>query len=114
MLRRGKACRLFPTPLSPLAAFILRCARDRFLLTKPNTSSTVKVPASLRSDGLRVHPGVPFGLPPETAFGFAGILTKTNQLAASPVLRADLPAIFSVFFESNSLAIWMSVRSTIP
>ena len=36
------------------------------------------------------------------------------QLAAFPAPRTDLPAIFSVFFESNSLAIWMSVRSTIP
>jgi len=33
------------------------------------------MPASLRSDGVRVHPGMPFGFPSESAFGFAGILT---------------------------------------
>jgi hypothetical protein len=36
-LRRGKACRLLPAPLSPLAAPIVCFASDRFLLTKPNT-----------------------------------------------------------------------------
>ena len=34
------------------------------------------MPASLRSDGVRVHPGMPFGFPSESAFGFAGILTS--------------------------------------
>jgi hypothetical protein len=33
------------------------------------------MPASLRSDGVRVHPGMPFGFPPEYAFSFAGIPT---------------------------------------
>jgi hypothetical protein len=32
-----RAAAPFPAPLSPLAALILRCAPDRFLLTKPNT-----------------------------------------------------------------------------
>jgi hypothetical protein len=41
---------------------------------KPNTSYTIEMPASLRSDGVR--PGMPFGFPRETAFGFAGILTR--------------------------------------
>jgi hypothetical protein len=72
----GQGLPPFPASLSPLAAFILRCAPDRFLLTKPNTSSTIKVPASLRSDGVRVHPGMPFGFVPESAFGFAGIPTQ--------------------------------------
>jgi hypothetical protein len=31
------------------------------------------MPASLRSDGVRVRPGMPFGFPPEYAFSFAGI-----------------------------------------
>ena len=70
-----RAAAPFPAPLSPLAASFLRCAPDRFLLTKPNTSCTIEVPASLRSEGVRVHPGMPFGFPPESAFGFAGILT---------------------------------------
>ena len=42
-------------------------------MTKPNTSCTIELPASLRSDGVRVHPGMPFGFPPEYAFSFAGI-----------------------------------------
>ncbi|PYS21161.1 MAG: hypothetical protein DMG11_28435 [Acidobacteria bacterium] len=55
----------FLAPLSPLAAFFLRCAPDRLLLTKPNTSCTIELPASLRSEGVRDHPGMPFGFPPE-------------------------------------------------
>ena len=31
------------------------------------------MPASLRSDGVRGHPGMPFGIIPDSAFGFAGI-----------------------------------------
>src|SRR5262252_2770864 len=38
-------------------------APDRFLLTKPNTSCTTEKPASLRSDSIRDHPGMPFGFP---------------------------------------------------
>src|SRR6266403_4079392 len=49
-----RAAAPFPAPLSPLAASFLRCAPDRFLLTKPNTSCTIELPASLRSDGVRV------------------------------------------------------------
>ena len=70
-----RAAAPFPAPLSPLAASFLRCTADRFLLTKPNTSCTIEMPASLRSDGVRVHPGMPFGFPSESAFGFAGILS---------------------------------------
>jgi hypothetical protein len=36
----------------------------------------IDVPASLRSDGVRDHPGMPFGFPPELAFSFAGILME--------------------------------------
>ena len=43
-------CRPFPrTPFSAAARF-LRCAPDRFSLTKPNTSFTIEMPASLRSE----------------------------------------------------------------
>ena len=35
-----------------------------------------KMSRSLRSEGVRVHPGMPFGFPPESAFGFAGILSR--------------------------------------
>src|SRR5580658_3114268 len=31
------------------------------------------MPASLRSDGVRDYPGMPFGFPSERAFSFAGI-----------------------------------------
>jgi hypothetical protein len=37
------------------------------------------MPASLRSDGVRVYPGMPFGFLSETAFGFAGILKRTQK-----------------------------------
>jgi hypothetical protein len=47
----------------------------------PNTSCKTEVPASLRSDGVRVQPGMPFGFPSESAFGFAGILI---QLTGGP------------------------------
>jgi hypothetical protein len=57
--------------LAPLAASFLCCALDRFSLTKPNTFPTIDMPASLHSDGVRVHPGVPFG--------FAGILNGASQ-----------------------------------
>jgi hypothetical protein len=77
VLRQGQGLPpLSPAPLSPLAALFLRCAPDKFSLTKPNTSCTIEMPASLRSEGVRVHPGMPFGFPSETAFGFAGILTQ--------------------------------------
>ena len=71
----GQGLPPFPAPLFPLAASFLRYAPDKFLLTKPNTSCTIEMPASLRSDGVRVHPGMPFGFPPEYAFSFAGIPT---------------------------------------
>src|SRR5882724_8684309 len=79
----GQGLPPFPAPLSPLAASFLRCAPDKFLLTKPNTSSTIKVPASLRSDGVRVHPGMPFGIIADLAFGFAGIPTKCGNSSTS-------------------------------
>jgi hypothetical protein len=73
-LRRGQG---LPPPfharLSPLAALCLRCAPDKSLLTKLNTSQHNRKPASLRSDGVRDHPGMPFGFPLERAFSFTGI-----------------------------------------
>jgi hypothetical protein len=75
----GKGSRPFPRTLTPLAASFLRCAPVRFLLTKPNTSPTSDMPASLRSDDVRVHPGMPLGFPSESAFGFAGILNGGSQ-----------------------------------
>src|SRR5712692_8637925 len=71
-----KGYRPFPrAPFSASGSF-LRYAPDRFLLTKPNTSCTIELPASLRSDGVRDHPGMPFGFIPDFAFDFAGIPTR--------------------------------------
>ena len=75
VLAGTRAAAPFLEPLSPLAALFLRCAPDRFPLTKPNTSCKIEMPASLRSEGVRVYPGMPFGFTSESAFGFAGILT---------------------------------------
>src|ERR1700688_3433667 len=37
-----------------------------------------------RSEGVRVHPGMPFGFPSETAFGFAGIRSAQRRTARRP------------------------------
>jgi hypothetical protein len=75
VLRRGKACRLSPHALCPLAASFLRCAPDRFLLTKPNTfpHNQVASVATLRwrSGSSRNAVRLPSGI----AFSFAGIPT---------------------------------------
>ena len=41
--------------------------------------------ASLRSEGVRVHPGMPFGFPSESAFGFAGILSHLLNCPIGPI-----------------------------
>jgi len=67
VLRWGQNVPSFPhTPfLAPV--LFLRCASDSFSLTKPNTSCKIEWPASLRSEGVQVHPGMPFGFPSETS-----------------------------------------------
>jgi len=67
-------CPLPHTPI-PASPSNLRFAAEKIFLTKPNTSFTIEMPASLRSEGVRVHPGMPFGFLSESAFGFAGMLT---------------------------------------
>ena len=61
-----RAAAPFSAPLSPLAASVLRCAPDRFFLTKPNTSWTIAMPASLRSEhcspSARNAVRVPYGI----------------------------------------------------
>jgi hypothetical protein len=69
----GQGLPPFPAPLCPLAATFLRSALDRFLLTKPNASCTIELPGSLRSDGVRDHPGMLLGFPSDSAFSFTGI-----------------------------------------
>jgi hypothetical protein len=46
------------------------------------------MPASLRSGGVRVHPGIPFGFRPKPAFGFAGILSR-NLSPTQQAYRVD-------------------------
>src|SRR6266853_247107 len=74
VLRWGQDVPSFPHAPFLAPALFLRCASDSFSLTKPNTSCTSERPASLRSEGVRVHPGMPLGFPSETAFGFDGIV----------------------------------------
>ena len=76
VLRWGQGVPSFPHARFLAPALFLRCASDSFSLTKPNTSRKIEWPASLRSEGVRVHPGMPFGFSSETAFGFAGILRR--------------------------------------
>jgi hypothetical protein len=85
-------CLPVPTPLSSLAALFPCYAQDSFPLTKPNTSCTSEVPASLRSDGVRVYPGMPSGFPSESAFGFARILFLGIAVCDSANGNADIHA----------------------
>jgi len=75
VLRRGQG--LPPLSPHPFLRFdaLPRFAPEKYLLTKPNTSCTIEMPASLRSDGVRDHLGMPFGFLLEYAFSFAGIPT---------------------------------------
>jgi hypothetical protein len=69
----------FPAPLSPLAASFLRCAPDRFHLTKPNTFqhnreasvATLRWCSGSSRNAVR--------LPSEQAFSFAGIPKRARK-----------------------------------
>jgi hypothetical protein len=52
----------------------------KLVLCKEKNEKNAEWPASLRSEGVRVHPGMPFGFPSETVFGFAGILRAPRGL----------------------------------
>ena len=68
VLTGTRAAAPFPVPFSLLggAAFAsLRIATDRFSLTKVNSSGTIVVPASLRSDIVQLQPGMLFIFPSE-------------------------------------------------
>jgi len=112
-LRRGQGLRPFPrAPLSPLAAFCLRFAPDGFHLTKLNTSCTIEMPASLRSDSVRVHPGMPFRFPLEYAFSFPGIARRISRFKPT-----KLPDSTATYAYSSRSQIWAglirrSARST--
>jgi hypothetical protein len=53
---------------------------------------TIELPAPLRSDGVRDHPGTPFDFPSEQAFSFAGIPTMYASLALVSSGRSRLNA----------------------
>jgi hypothetical protein len=74
-----RAAAPFPAPLSPLAASFLRCAPDRFLLTKPNTllHNRVASVATLRWCSGSSRNAV--RLPSEQAFSFAGIPNRESH-----------------------------------
>ena len=50
----------------------------QFLLNGAEHFLQIEWPASIRSEGVRAHPGAPFGFRSETAFGFAGILRRID------------------------------------
>jgi hypothetical protein len=76
VLSGDSTCRSFPTPFSTLQFSSSAALRTVSPLTKPNTSCKIEWRVSLSSEGVRVHPGMPFGFPSETAFGFTGILRR--------------------------------------
>jgi hypothetical protein len=93
-LRRGQGLPpLSPAPLSPLAASFLRCAPDRFHLTKPNTFqhnreasvATLRWCSGSSRNAVR--------LPSEQAFSFAGIPKhQTTSLFDNPSIAAAAAA----------------------
>jgi len=88
-----RAAAPFPAPLSPLAASFLRCAPDRFHLTKPNTFqhnreasvATLRWCSGSSRNAVR--------LPSEQAFSFAGIPKhRTTSLFDNPSIAAAAAA----------------------
>ena len=73
---------------------------------KPNAA--FKLPASLRPEGVRVHPGMPFGFPSQSAFGFAGILrvdtcgtALLQAVLARPAANDDVQKIRRLFVDTR-------------
>ena len=105
-LSRDKGCAPFPAPLSPLVASFLRCASDRFLLTKPNTfpHNRVASVATLRwcSGSSRNAVRLPFGISvqlrrnPHTA----GQRTRSPTGIGSTPVRVYVAAHETLFAES--------------
>ena len=64
--KKGVLTAVLPhAPFLPSTLSSSCCPSDSFSLTKPNTSCKIEWPASLRSEDVRVHPGMPFGFPSE-------------------------------------------------
>ena len=74
-LSRGQGLRLFPrTPFSAWGA-LPSLRFGQISLGEANTTCKLEMPTSLRSDAVPDHPGMPFGMIPDSAFGFVGIAT---------------------------------------
>jgi hypothetical protein len=58
-----------------------------FIPAEAGNNGTIEMPASLRPDGVRDHPGMPFGFIPDSAFGYAGI--PIDRQALPHVVIAD-------------------------
>src|SRR4051794_34414614 len=70
------------------------------LLTKSNTSRRIRRPASLRSDGVRLQPGILFGFPsekrspsPESAIRFSGKEKDMRRILCVGVLATGIAAL---------------------
>ena len=61
-------------------------------------SCRIEMPASLRSEGVRVHPGMPFGFASESVFSFAGI----------PILGTTVTILsrFGCLAAARGLGVW--------
>ena len=70
-LRRSKG--LHPLSQTPILATTIPPPLRSGQVFLDEAEHFLQMHASVRSDGVRVHPGTPFGFPPEYAFGFAGI-----------------------------------------
>ena len=81
-LRRGQGAP-FPAPLFSASGALPPLGSGQVSLDEAeHFRSTIEKPASIRSDGVLDHPGMPFGFPPERAFSFTGI-PKVQQLLIS-------------------------------
>ncbi len=76
---RGTGLRPFPRTPVPASGAQPPLRSGWFLLTNPNTSRKIRKPASLRSDGVRLQPGILFGFPPETLLAFPGIHNRDGR-----------------------------------
>ena len=79
------------TPVSPLAASFLRCAPDRFHLTKPNTFQHNREPSVAILRWCSGSSRTAVRLSPDQAFSFAGIpnLRRPNWYAWSALVFPD-------------------------
>ena len=71
VLRWGQDVPSFPHAPFLACGAVPSLRSGQFFLTKPNTSCTIEMPASLRSEGVQVHPGMP-------------LASLRNQRSASP------------------------------